>query len=152
MIGKTKNTYRYWLIGADKYYLFKNFRVYLAYREYVNEYLHDIDYNSSFIGKFFKSGFPNENLCCSSKKPIYPKNNWFGVSVYNPDLVIKKGTKILIMSLQRFLTPLEGFIKHKELSKNMGLRYVCMREAENVVYETYTGEIPSDEILNNFLK
>ena len=146
-----KPTWRYWINKeggnfTGKYYEFKSFKVYIAYRWYVAREIMRKDYNESFTGSFIKNGF-------KPSREISPTENWFGVSVYRPDLTMTKGNKKLQMSLQGMYMPFPKELTEgiRTLLQQCACKYIGLYENEVPVYETWSGQLPDKETLNKFL-
>ena len=91
-----------------------------------------------FITEALSKGF-------KSRKEYSPKDNWFGVSVYHPDLVLEKDNKKIILSLQGTLSKWND--AYKELFDTGSVKYICLKENDKIIYENWTGIFPD----NNFL-
>lgn len=107
---------------------------------------------ANFTHKALMRGFKANIL----KEKFYPYTNWFGVSAgaytgMSPDEVLSKGNKRIFLSIQGMLTPNEASVLYPELSKQMALKYICFMEGDNEVYKTYTGEVPSEKIIEDFI-
>jgi hypothetical protein len=85
-----------------------------------------------------------------SKRDVIDFNGWNGVSRYHPDFVLINENKEATFSLQGVLTPLNDF--YKELFDTMSVKYICLKIGDEIIYETWSGEIPDKEIINKFLK
>ena len=149
-----KSTWKFWINGKG-FYHFKNFNIYWAYRELIRNDLEYTDNNKSFSGEFLKNGYETIGLSFTGNnfkpyvKIIQPKNNWFGTSIMEPDTVFVKGNKEMIMSLQGFLAPYNN--SYKELFDNCSIRYICLKDNDVKIYEDWTGNIPSKEVITNFI-
>jgi hypothetical protein len=102
---------------------------------------------SNFVQKALDYGFQTPD-----KKPFKTNDNWFGISLYHPDAVFLKGDRKIIMSLQGIYTPMNVPEKYREIEKKCKLQYIAFVESDNIIYETFTGEIPSIEFVDNFIK
>ena len=84
-----------------------------------------------------------------------PNSGWLGVCVDHPDAMFTKaGTnKKLILSLQGIQTPNYGRWKAgiNTLFRNMSVRYICLKVDDKILYESFSGTIPPDSIINKFL-
>lgn len=130
-----KNTYRYWINNGVNgfYYNFKSFKVYWAYREFITESLTE----SNFIQKAISNGFiPDE-------KDFTPNSNWFGVSKQHPDVILNKDNRTIVLSLNGCLTPYS-------INEN-GKKYICFKENNKIIYESFFGELPSVEFIESFI-
>ena len=79
--------------------------------------------------------------------------NWYGLSVYAPDAWFMKDgfdAEVLI-SLQGRLTPYPKSEEDRILMKNMACRYICIMIGAEVIYETFSGKLPPDELIENFI-
>lgn len=144
-------------IDSNKRYWFKSFKVYWAFRAYESEQTHKRDMEKSFTGQFLYAGFDSFSLgldkekmrFCMVKDQIQPKLNWFGVSTYSPCWVLMKGNKSLTMSLQGVLAPYND--KYSDLFNSRSVKYIKLQDGDNVIYEDWTGQLPSKEIVNHFI-
>ena len=138
-------SWRHW-VNNKGYYEFKTFKVYWAYKEMVAEELHEYDFNESFTGQFLKGGF-------KGNRDFNPTENWFGVSVYNPDLILTRGTKEVWLSLQGLLVPggQEIYDMYKTLFDNMAIKYILFKDGNKKIYEDFTGNLPNKELVNKFV-
>jgi len=98
-------------------------------------------------------------LLVGFKDPVFPnfnpKNNWFGVSLYHPDVCFERESKTAIFSLNGCLMNTditkEKYEELKPIFDEMKAKYICLRSGKEIIYETYTGVLPSEKILNDFL-
>lgn len=149
-------SWRYWISGKG-YYDFNNYKIYKSYKEHTFEELKRFDFEQSFTGQFLKEGFETFSVSFDSSKPqfnihkkeINPTINWFGTSVYEPDTYFVKNDKVLLMSLQGITTPYNP--KYDELFNSSSIKYIKMYTKDNVIYEDWTGNLPSKEIVKEFL-
>lgn len=84
---------------------------------------------------------------------INPYHNWFGCSLYSPDRVLQKDKKFIKLSLQGIVTRVNYQVseKYKELFENRAIRYLVFIDNEKIVYETWTGELPSNDFIEDFI-
>lgn len=140
--------YRYWIDGGKSmngyFYSFNSYKVYSAYKQYGAEEIRRKDYNESFTGKFLSEGF-------TPSTKINPINNWFGVSLYNPDLIMKKGSKEIVLSLQGVSMPMPNDEKDIKLAELCECKYIHLKDGNKYVYRTWAGILPSEKIINNFI-
>lgn len=100
-----------------------------------------------------KNNFALCDMPEKSKKTFSPKNNWFGLSTYCPDASFKNGNKKVILSLQGVSCSFAEYKEeHKELWDTMSIKYVCFKNDEKIVYEDYTGIMPNEEFIKDFVK
>lgn len=88
------------------------------------------------------------------KKDFNPKNNWFGLSLYEPEGYFVRGDKSVLMSLQGVSIPVNKDIydKYNDLFNKRSIRYICLKDKGQVLYEDYTGNLPPKELVNEFIK
>ncbi len=149
-----KNTWGYHIMSYDTKdgngyrYEFRNFKVFLAYEDYTMQQLHKYDFEQSFTGQFLNAGFE------SSQKDLRPTINWHGVSVYHPDLILSRGEKQVILSLQGCLTRIDNEIykRYENLIKDCALKYIRLQDKDDAIYEDWTGNLPPKEMVSEFLK
>lgn len=82
-----------------------------------------------------------------------PYDNWFGVSKYYPEAVLLKGNKKIVLSMQGFLMPNTVYDNPelKPILDDMSCRYLGFSIAGEIVYETFTGELPDMDFIENFI-
>jgi len=83
-----------------------------------------------------------------------PSTGWLGIDMDHPDAwFTKEGEdKELILSLQGLLTGMPDRDEDWLLMKNRAVRYICLKVDGKKIYETFSGKIPPDEIITEFLK
>ena len=80
--------------------------------------------------------------------PIYkPLDNWYGVSTYAPDQELVKGDSGVILTLQGLLTPNRIPQHLYPLASAVGLKYIGVYIGGSLIWETWTGELPPEEII-----
>lgn len=89
-------------------------------------------------------------------KDFNPKDNWNGLSLYQSDVIFKRGEKIVGMSLQGILvifrlSELGDQNEYKELLNSCSVKWIGFKNGDNYVYETFSGEMPTEDIFNSFL-
>lgn len=88
--------------------------------------------------------------------PYDIKNGWYGVTVYHPDEKFIKGDKEVILSLSGALTIYyltnKDNIENKDLLDAMAAKMIVLKSGNKIVYKTVTGILPSNELLDTFLK
>jgi hypothetical protein len=85
----------------------------------------------------------------------YPYNtNWFGLSVTQPDAWFRKPNfdGELMISLQGCIMPLPLSVQDEILCQNRAVKYICLKIGKEKIFETFSGEIPSKEVLEMFIK
>lgn len=89
----------------------------------------------------------------SSEKDLKPQNNWFGLSMQHPDLILEKGAKKIIMSLNGMLSPIPDNItaEWETLARSMAIKYIAFKCNEKVLYETHHGELPTQKFIDDFI-
>lgn len=107
---------------------------------------------ANFVHKLIYRGFIPRTV----NGRFTPYDNWFGVSAYSPDLTLKRGKKFVKMSLQGvsipFDIPEDRAIELAPIFKERACRYMCFVDGDNMLYETFTGELPSNEFITEFSK
>ena len=105
----------------------------------------------------------------SQWKSFNPNDNWFVVSLYHPDAKFKYGNKEVELSVQGMLVPSieeecidfntdKKDITNEEeqnimvLIKKRAVRYVSFKQAGKVLYYSLTGQLPSQEFIQDFIK
>jgi len=88
-------------------------------------------------------------------KDFRPYDNWFGVSKMHPDAMLTKGEKKITLSLQGLATPFPyNHANRGEILAALSARsvkYICFQDGEKVVYENYFGELPTTELIEQFI-
>ena len=144
----------------------------------------------NFVQQAIDKGF---EVNTGTNRRFNPNDNWFGISVYHPDAVIKKGSKKIVMSLQGMYMKepqlpsaivdrgiedgkdywyvndklvhvsntgsrtgyVDALIAANDpmmlLVKNRAVKYIRFNEGDTVLYETWTGELPSQEFIDGFI-
>lgn len=112
----------------------------------------------NFVEKIIAAGFVNQGrgLPPFWTPPYDPKSGWLGVDTNHPDAwFIKPGEdKELVISLQGILTPQSGKTRESRiriLFQNRAVKYIRLKSNGKVLYETFSGVIPPDEIVERFL-
>lgn len=81
-------------------------------------------------------------------------DNWYGCSVYAPDVGFIKGEKTVYLSLQGLVCGMnmtrctEDELK---LAKEGALKYIMFMDNKNVLYRNFVGIFPDDEFVNEFI-
>lgn len=86
------------------------------------------------------------------------KDNYFGVSTlcskgYTPDAIITKGNKQIAISLQGAFMPMPKLItpEIQILLNNRSTKYIGFFIDKKAIYQTWSGEMPTEEFINNFI-
>lgn len=97
-----------------------------------------------------------ENGFIPHPKDFTPNSNWFGVSKQNPCAMLTRGDQKIHISLNGFSMPFpyynERIDEIKSLMREIGCKYLCFKEGETKLYETYFGELPSQDFLDGFIQ
>jgi hypothetical protein len=84
-----------------------------------------------------------------------PSDNWNGVSVYSPDARLIDSTlrKEMILSLNGMLYGNSPNLNssHYGLMDSMAIKYISLSIDDKIVYESFTGVMPDDELLRGFI-
>lgn len=96
--------------------------------------------------RFIKRGF-------NPSRGFNPYENWFGVSVYEPNLIFTRGKKAVLMSLQGMSMPLPTSENTGtwELIKSRSCKYIGFKDGKNILYEDWSGNLPSQDFIENFI-
>jgi hypothetical protein len=74
-----------------------------------------------------------------------PTSNWFGVSVYNPDWLVVIDKRVFItLSLSGMTCPYDE--RYDALFMTRSVKYIRIEFDRQVVWETWTGELPPAEL------
>jgi hypothetical protein len=119
----------------------------------------------NFIQKILEAGFveqgqkelfellPHKERWIPKWWENYPYDkDWFGVCIDHPDSWFCKDgfNGELQLSLQGVQTPKPNE-EDKVLMENRACRYICIRIGDDIIYETFSGEIPPENIINQFI-
>ena len=121
---------------------------------YIEKKLKELNFES-----WFEKTYPKEKRS---------KGNWFfNVSVHHPDDVLTKGKHELVISLNGLGMPMpikivtetdeEGntFCKtvnmYEELLELASCKYIALIYDKEVIYETWTGELPTNKVVDEWL-
>jgi len=79
--------------------------------------------------------------------------HWFGLSKDNPDAWFCKAgfDGVLQISLQGFQIPQPTKEEDNILMQNMSCRYICLMIGKEKIYESFSGKLPPDNIMNDFI-
>ena len=131
----------------------KNLRISLenkvrAHKKEFPQYYVETYEEANFVHKAIYKGFK------SIDAPISPYFNWFGCSRYAPDQRLKRGDKKIILSLQGMgMPPPKEFTPQwQEVAKEKALKYLGFYNGDAVEYETYYGNLPDKEFIEEFIK
>ena len=149
----TKETWKGYVLTDNDWgkvgrnHIFKSFKVFYANEKRNIELLYKRDREGSFTGQFLKAGF-------SSGYPISPTSNWFGVSVYSPDMILKKDNKKVHLSLQGMAMPMpygedDGVW---DLVKQCKCKYIGLFIDDKPIYQNWTGNLPPKELVELMIK
>ena len=78
-------------------------------------------------------------------------NGWLGLTVYHPDMIFSRDNISVVMSLQGLLCDYDKILGNYELealSKDKAIKYISVKDGDNLLYETFGGEITD---INNFI-
>ncbi len=105
---------------------------------------------ANIIHKAIYKGFE----ACGYAKEINPYLNWFGCSLYSPDLCLKRDGKEIVLSLQGIYTRFadDTGMLYKELLANRAVKYLAFIDGGRILYEDWTGRFPNDQFLLNFIE
>jgi hypothetical protein len=106
---------------------------------------------ANFVHRAIFNGFDSKSLRES------PYSNWFGVSIYSPDAILlrNKDNKKIHLSFNGATYPLNKIQQNESLMKlarNRSIKYLAFIENGEAKYETFTGELPDNEFIENFIK
>ncbi len=112
-----------------------------------------------FIDKIMNGGFTLRDECDKSSNPLIgwrKGNGWHGCTAAHPDVVFINGDKLVYISLQGVLMSVVAsprlMRENAELLSSCSARYLCLRDGDKIVYETMSGVLPSDDVLEEFIK
>jgi hypothetical protein len=94
-------------------------------------------------------GFTGKKFVIQAKE-WNPEDNYHGVSTFSPDVLLSKPPFYITISLQGAATPHNEDEKLKELWQNRKIRYICFAENDTILWQTWSGEIPPNEIIEKF--
>lgn len=108
----------------------------------------------NFVDELLKAGFEEQSYKWVKRQlPFRSTNGWFGVTTYHPDAYLKKENvdAEMVISLQGIGCRVEGLFDYPELAKKCACRYISIVIAGQRVFETFTGEMPPDEIIEQLI-
>lgn len=93
-------------------------------------------------------------------RTFYPSNNWFGIGIMeHPDAEFVRDNKNCVLSLQGVLVAEEmNLMTQQERADNLALiksracKYVRLKVDGKIIYKSYSGVLPPEELLSEFLK
>lgn len=147
---------RHWINSKDSptgggYYFFKSYKIYRAYRQYLQEQIHKFDWEQSFTGQFLSSGFKQT---LPFDEELRPTDNWFGCSKYHPDFVLEKDNKMVHLSLQgigMLYCINEAIEKYPDLVKTCSIKFIHLQINNETIYKDFTGNLPPKELIKDFI-
>jgi len=86
----------------------------------------------------------------SKDNDFRPNNNWFGLSLYHPDVRLNKNDIEVKMSLQGISCPYNE--KYYDLFKSRAVKYIRVKRGDLVLYEDWTGNLPPKELIESIIK
>ncbi len=113
-----------------------------------------MDYEKNFIDIALDNGFQKISPFTKKPAPHKSRDNWFGVSVYDPAARFEKGNKEIRLSLQSHfwgrIMP-EKYIPAAQKSIRF-IKYITLVDAGIFMYESWIGEVPPKELIQEFIK
>ena len=101
------------------------------------------------------NNFPYKGNSIPNWWESYPYNsNWFGLSVTHPDAWFRKPgfDGELILSLQGSIMPYPSSVQDEILCQNRAAKYICLKIGKEKIFETFSGEMPPQEVIDRFIK
>ncbi len=105
--------------------------------------------------KIFLERMPQKEKFIPKWWEKYPYDqHWLGVSVYHPDASFTKEgfDGELQISLQGMLCGFSEKEEVKILMEKMACRYICIKINNKNIYETFSGILPPENIVDDFIK
>ncbi len=105
----------------------------------------------NFIETAISNGFK------SDIKDFSAKNNFYGASLYHPDVTLSKGDKKIYLSCNGFFGTSRNVKTKKEGNKTIILEsnpvkfYIGLEDKTGFIYESFKGIPPSKEITNKLI-
>lgn len=125
-------------------------------REYLQ---HKMDFPQYYEPTYEEASWLQRALYRGFKYRYKSDGNWWGCSLTHPMNVLERDNKRIILSLQSAGIPDRIWEKHYELAKARAVRYIGFYisdqdtlEPEYCIYEDGTGELPSMEFIEEFIK
>lgn len=120
---------------------------------------HKRSFPQYYFPTYKEANFTHKALCkgfTTINDDFDPYNNWFGVSLYSPDVNLVRENKRIVLSLQGFLMripkPEENIQGWHEVSKQRSLKYLAFMDDNDIKYETFFGNLPDEEFIEQFIK
>lgn len=117
----------------------------------------------NFVKQLIEAGFIEQGQkrlleIMPNKKNHIPKwwddypydRHWFGLCIDHPDSYFRKDNKIVYLSLQGISMPTPPK-EYDELLKSRSCRYICFKNGKEIIYETFSGEVPDEKTVDYFL-
>jgi hypothetical protein len=101
----------------------------------------------NFVAKALTKGF------WSHPEDIDPNDNWFGTSRIKPDALLTKGHKQIKLSLQGISMPSPDLQSSDimALLNNCACKYLAFIDNGKILYQDWTGNLPSNEFIEKFI-
>lgn len=121
----------------------------------------------NFIQRILEAGFVEQGQkrlleLKPHKEKLIPKwwekypydQNWFGVCIDNPDAWFRKDgfDGEVQFSLQGVLMGYPEKEEDKVLAQNRACRYICIKIGNNKIYETFSGIVPPENVIDLLIK
>lgn len=129
----------------------------IMYRNMEDEYLSHKRFNPQYYYPTYEEANFTHRALMNGFEPrpenFDPYNNWFGLSTYDPDARLTRGNKTIILSLQGIGMPEPKEITDGwyEVAKQGALKYLCFYIDEKVIYETWFGQLPEMDFIEQFI-
>lgn len=111
---------------------------------------------------FFEQGQKRMLEIMPHKEKLIPKwwekypyeKHWFGICIDHPDAwFTKEGFDgELQLSLQGLQMNYPKKEENKIFMKNRACRYICIKIGKEKIYETFSGKVPPENIVDDFIK
>lgn len=128
-----------------KLYQIKFDQSFLYEREHPNYYIKTYQEANWAHKSIYKGFIPLD-------KEYNPYHNFFGCSAYDPDKMLIRGSKKIIISFQGIGTRVDNFImnKYKQIFDAMFVRYIGLFNNKETVFESWDGSVPKENIIESF--
>lgn len=137
--------------GFISMYVYVN-NQYLSHKNNFPQYYVPTYEEANWVHRAIYKGFKNRAW---GREDIDPYDGWFGCNVLadktkSPDVELFRGCKVITISLQGLYT--KNTNEYRELWDKRAIRYLCFKDGEKELHETWTGQLPTMEFIEAFIQ
>lgn len=124
---------------------------YLTHQREFPEYYVQTYEEANWVHRALYRGFKNRAW---GSDFINPYDGWFGCNVLftkdkSPDVELFRDKKVITLSLQGLYTKPTHL--YREIWNKVGIRYICFTDKDEILHESWTGELPTQEFIEEFI-